>query len=325
MKPMIPPKHKLTILFAHPVYKFAEEFESRALGIGYIKTLDADDTRRRIPEADVLVTSGLWHNDMLEVAGKLKFIMCNAAGYNQFDLDLLRARGIRLANARGVNSNAVSEQAMGLILSFTRMLHIARDNQAKRHWRGMIADPAVREDELPGKTMLIFGLGTIGQRLATLAKAFGMRVIGFKRNLDVDVAHVDELHAPEAFTRLLPEADFVTITCPLTVETENIIGDEELAAMKRSAYLINMARGKCVNEPALIEALRQGQIAGAGLDTFWEEPLAPHSPLWDMENVIINPHTGGETRLYEKNTIDLLVENMNRLWQDDVQLENQIV
>ena len=189
-------------------------------------------------------------------------------------------RGIRLASARGVNKNAVSEHAMAHILALTRQIHTGRDHQHRRFWREMISEIPQREDELEGKTLLIIGFGGIGSRVwPKLAKAFDMQVIGTKRNLAPAEGPADEIYTNEKLPELLPRADFVVLTCPLTAETENLINAETLALMKPSAYLINMARGHVVNEPDLVEALRQGRIAGAGLDTFWEEPLDPDSPL----------------------------------------------
>ena len=214
---------------------------------------------------------------------------------------------------------------MALILAFTRHIHTGRDRQHSRAWRGMIGDLALREDELGGKTLLIIGLGKIGSRLAKLAKAFDMRVIATKRNPATAAAPADAVHPPDDLPALLPQADFVALTCPLTPATENVIDAAAFAQMKESAYLINVARGGCVHEPAMLTALRSGAIAGAGIDHFWEEPLPQDSPFWDLENVLITPHTGGETCMYEENLIDILLENLNRLWRGETDLQNQVV
>ena len=128
-----------------------------------------------------------------------------------------------------------------------------------------------------------------------------------------------------ALNELLPDADFVALTCPLTPETEKLIDAAALVRMKPSTYLVNLARGRVVDEPALIEALAAGRIAGAALDVTVEEPLPPDSPLWAMEHVLITPHTAGETRRYEDNVIEILRHNLDRLWRDESQLRNQIV
>jgi D-2-hydroxyacid dehydrogenase (NADP+) len=124
---------------------------------------------------------------------------------------------------------------------------------------------------------------------------------------------------------LLPEADFVALTCPVTPQTENLINAAALGRMRPSCQLVNVARGRVVDEAALIAALQARQIAGAALDVTVEEPLASTSPLWDMEHVLITPHTAGETRRYEDNVIEILRDNLDRLWRGDRELRNQIV
>ena len=217
-----------------------------------------------------------------------------------------------------------TRRALALILALTRQIHVARDNQRGRLWRGMISDLAAREDELPGKTVLIFGSGAIGGRVARLAHAFDAHIIGIKRDVSRHDPALTEVHPPGALHALLPRADFVVLTCPLTPETRHVIDARAFAAMKPSAYLINVARGGCVDEDALVEALSGGAIAGAGIDVTVEEPLPATSPLWDLDNVVLTPHTGGETRKYEDNVIDILLDNLDRLWRGEDTLRNQI-
>ncbi|MDP6692004.1 MAG: D-2-hydroxyacid dehydrogenase, partial [Alphaproteobacteria bacterium] len=281
--------------------------------------------RARIGEGDVIVVSGYWDNGLLPHADKLRFAQVCGAGYDMFDLDAVRAKGVRLAHASGINVNGVSDHAMALLLALTRQIHTGRDNQRQGIWRGMISDLAKREDELPGKTMVIFGMGKIGSRLARLAKAFDMTVLGLKRDTSQAVEYVDELHLSSALVDLLPRADVTVLTCPLTEETRNVIDGRALAAMKPSSYLINVARGGCVDEAALVEALRSGGIAGAGIDVTVPEPLPPESALWSLENVILTPHTGGETTKYEDNVIDILLENLERLSRGEEALYNQVI
>ena len=244
---------------------------------------------------------------------------------DQYGKDALRGAGVRLASAQGANARAVSEHAMALILALSRLLPEARDNQAKRVWRGMIGDLARREDELGGKTLLIVGLGRIGGRLARLGKAFDMRVVGIRRDPRGGRNGADEVHGLGLLKALLPQADFVALTCPLTPETEGLIDAEALNLMRPSAHLINVARGRVCVEAAVAGALAEGRIAGAALDCTEAEPLAADSPLWAMPNVLITPHTAGETRRYEDNVIDLLLENLDRLWRGESELKNQVV
>jgi D-2-hydroxyacid dehydrogenase (NADP+) len=320
-----PDRTNLTICFAHVAYRLGERFAARNAGIRATEVRSLDDLTARIAEADVLVVSGLWRNELLARATKLRFIQSIGAGVDQFDRDALRTRGIRLASAQGVNERAVAEHAMALILALMRHLPAARDNQRRRHWRGMISDQAQREDELGGKTLLIVGLGRIGSRLAALARAFGLRVIATKRNPATGAAAADLVVNDGRLAEVLPQADIVALTCPLTPQTEKLIGAAALAAMKPSAYLVNVARGRVVDEPALIAALEAGRIAGAALDCTVQEPLPDASPLWGFDNVLITPHTAGETRRYEDNVLDILLENLERLWRGQTELKNQMV
>lgn len=320
-----PPKDRLTICFAHSAYRMQERFAARGTGIASFEVRSREELERRIGEADVLVVSGFWHNGLLAAANRLRFVQSISAGTDQYDRAAFAAKGVRLASAAGVNARAVAEHAMALILALARRLPEARDNQAKRVWRGMIGDLSRREDELGGKTLLIVGLGRIGGHLARLAKAFDMRVIGTRRDPAAGSNGADEVHDTAALKSLLPRADFVALTCPLTPETEGLVDADALSRMRPDAWLVNVARGRVVVEPALIEALVAGRIAGAALDCTREEPLAADSPLWGMSNVLITPHTAGETRRYEDGVLDILLDNLDRLWRGETALRNQVV
>jgi len=322
---LIPPKDKLTICFAHVAYQLQAQFERRRTAIASFQAWNREELEPRIGEADVLVISGLWRNELLDGAKRLRFIQSIGAGTDQFSRESLSRAGVRLASARGVNARAVSDHAMALMLALARRLPEARDNQSKRQWRGMISDLSAREDELGGKTLVVVGVGAIGGRLTRLAKAFDMRVIGIRRNPAAGPDGADAVHGLAELARVLPEADFVALTCPLTKETENLIDSNALGRMKKSAFLINVARGRCVDEEALCRALSAGAIAGAAIDVTVEEPLSPTSPLWTMANVLITPHTAGETRRYEDNVLDILEENLGRLWRGESTLRNQVV
>jgi phosphoglycerate dehydrogenase-like enzyme len=322
---MLPAKDKLSICFAHVAYRLHERFSALDTGIAGFAVRDGASLVSRIGEADVLVISGLWQDALLERATKLRYVQSIGAGTDQFPRAALEHRGIRLASARGVNARAVSEHAMALMLALSRRLPEARDNQTKRVWRGMIGDLDGREDELAGKTLLIVGLGDIGGRLARLAKAFDMNVVGLRRDLAAGRGAADELHTMDEFKALLPRADIVALTCPLTPQTEGLVDADAFARMKPSAHLVNVARGRVVDEPALIRALAERRIAGAGIDVTVEEPLPPQSPLWGMDHVLITPHTAGETRRYEDNVIDILRDNLDRLWRGEARLRNQVI
>jgi phosphoglycerate dehydrogenase-like enzyme len=321
----LPPKDETTICFAHAAYRMAERFRLRDTGIRHFEVRSLADLQSRVGEADVLLVSGLWRNELIPSAPRLAFIQSISAGTDQYDKDALWAAGIRLASAQGANERAVAEHAIALILALARQIPMARDNQVARRWRGMISEIGKREDELGGKTVLIVGMGRIGSRLAALAHAFDMRVIATKRDPTRGGEAADLVVGQDRMREVLPEADFVVLTCPLTAETQGLFNAEAFAAMKPLAYLVNVARGPVVDQSALVQALERGQIAGAALDCVIEEPLPEASPLWQVENLLITPHTAGETRRYEDNVIDLLMENLGRQWRGETEVRNGIV
>ncbi len=320
-----PPRNALTVGFAHAAYRAGEEFAARRTGMTHFEVRTLEDLQRRAHEAHVLVVSGLWRNTLLASASNLRFVQSFSAGTDQYDKALFARHGVRLANAQGANERAVAEHAMALILALTRQLHQARDNQQARRWRGMVGDRALREQEIGGKTLVIIGLGRIGARLAALARAFNMRVIGVRRTARPEPEVADQVVAQADLRQALARADVVALTCPLTPETEGLIGADALTALNPGALLINVARGKVVDHPALLDALAEGRVRAAALDCFPEEPLPPESPFWALPNVLITPHTAGETERYEQTVVDILVDNIERLLRGETALRNQVV
>jgi len=244
---------------------------------------------------------------------------------DQYSKEQLSAAKVRLASAAGVNAVAVAEHAIALVLAVARRLPEARDNQHKKVWRGMIGDLTQREDEIKGKTMLVVGMGRIGSHLAMLGKAFGMKVIGIRQDPAKGTNGADSIHAMSDLVKLVPQADIVVLTCALTPETTGLMSASAFAAMKPSAMFVNVARGKVADEAALTATMQGNKIAAAALDVTAEEPLAASSPLWTLPNVFITPHTAGETRAYEDNVIDILIENLERLGKGDQVLVNQVL
>lgn len=322
---MLPPRDQLTVCFAHVAYRFGDRFALRNTGINFVEVRDRAGLDAAIGQADVLVCSGLWRNDLPQIAPKLKFVQSASAGTDQYDRDVLKKAGIRLASGQGVNANAVSEHAIALMLALLRRIPEARDNQAKRVWRGMMGDFAKREDEAGGKTAVVVGLGRIGGRIVRLCKALGMNVVGVRQNVAGGAEGADEVHSFRDLKSVLPRADFLILACPLTEETRHLVDAAALALLKPTAQVINVARGRVVDEPAIIAALQGGKIAGAALDVTADEPLPADSPLWAMPNVLITPHTGGETHMYEDNVLDFMMENIARLQRGEAALVNQIV
>ncbi|WP_289297999.1 D-2-hydroxyacid dehydrogenase [uncultured Reyranella sp.] len=300
-------------------------FDARNTGINSFQVRSYDEFVQRVGEADVVSVSGMWKNDIIPHASKLKFIQSISSGMDQYSKEMLGAKGIRLASAAGVNARAVAEHALALILAVYRRIPEARDNQHKKVWRGMLGDLTQREDELGGKTLLIVGMGRIGSHLAKLAKAFDMKVIGVRRDPKAGTNGADAIHGMADVVKLVPQADIVALTCALTPETTGLMSAAAFAAMKPSSVFVNVARGKVADEAALIKTMEGNKIWAAALDVTAEEPLPAASPLWTLPNVFITPHTAGETRAYEDNVIDILIENLDRLWRGEATLRNQVL
>ena len=315
----------MKICFAHVSYQFALSLVEQKHEFKWFQVKTFEEVEKYISEIDILVISGLWKNSLLKRADKLKLVQSISAGVEQYDQQMFKKAGVKLASGKGVNASAVSEHVLGLILTLTRQLHVARDDQRKHFWKPMISDHFCRQDEVRGKTLLIVGFGDIGQRVAKLAKAFGIDVIAIRKSVLSYHKDAKAVFRLKDLHWLLPNVDIVVITCPLTPETNNLFGRSELELMKSSAILINVARGDIVNEEDLIRALKNEKILGAGIDVTHEEPLNSNSQLWSLKNLIITPHSAGETRRYENNVLDLLFKNLDRLKRGDEILINQIV
>lgn len=241
-------------------------------------------------------------------APKLKWIQTMLAGVDHIlDNDIVSSPVI-LTNTSGIHTIQVSEVVFEMMLMFVKQAPLCFQSKQKKQWQRFT--PAV----LHSKTVGIVGLGSIGKGVARLAKAFGMRVVATRRSAKrvTRARYVDTLLPGEQLPVLLSESDFVVLALPLTPETDKLIGEKELKAMKSTAYLINVGRGGTVDEEALIRALNENWIAGAGLDTFTTEPLPADSRLWELPNVIISPHVAGKLKNYTAAATDLFCENLRR-------------
>lgn len=241
----------------------------------------------------------------LKTESKLRWIQSWSAGIDSYPLDKLAAQNIHLTSANGVHAFPISETILGLMLALTRKIHTYVRNQTTKTWEN-----ANLNLEMHNKTIGIIGMGAIGKETAKIAKAFGMKVIGV-RNSNRPEQHIDQMVTTEHLNAILPDCDYVVVTLPLTEDTNQLFGTEQFNRMKASSFFINIGRGEVVVEAALIKALQKKQIAGAGLDVFETEPLDAGSPLWELENVIITPHTAGATQHYDKRVIeDILIPNV---------------
>ena len=259
-----------------------------------------------IEDAEVIAgwKKGL-EKDCLKDGSKLKWLQTWSAGVNSLPLIDLEAKEITVTSANGVHSYPISETIFALMLGLTRKIHAyVRQQQAKK-WHH-----ANLELEIHDKTIGILGVGAIGKETAKIAQAFGMKVLGL-RNSTQPEDYFNHIYTTDQLHTLLPQCDFVIIALPLTKETHHLFGEEQFKLMKNSAFIINIGRGDIIKEKDLINALEMREIAGAGLDVFEHEPLEEMSPLWEMENVIITPHTAGSTEHYNKRVIeDIFIPNL---------------
>lgn len=236
----------------------------------------------------------------------LRWVQAISAGYDQFPLDSLRSRGIILTSARGAHSPAVADHALALLLALLRGLGPAIRNTQHHDWR------IGRAYETEGVTVGIVGLGSIGEAVARRVVALGMSIIGCKRRPDDYAGVVEQVVGPENLISLFRSCDAVILTLPQTPQTERLIGAQHLAALG-GGWLVNVGRGSVLDEEALLAALEEGTVAGAGLDVTAEEPLPGESPLWDHPRVIITPHMAWVSDRLTPRLVEIIEANADAL------------
>ena len=274
----------------------------------------AEEARWRplLARADILFDFDSTHRqDLPDLAPRVRWIQATSAGIGQtvkrWGYDSRMPKTI-FTTASGVHARPLAEfVVMALLMHYKGALRILRDQQRK-HWE------LYAGTDLEGRTLAIVGLGRIGTGIAQTCRALGMRVIG----MNVTPAHdaVDRYYAPERLHEMLPQAEVLVLSVPHTPQTEKMIGARELALLPHSAFFINVGRGAIVDEPALVESLRSGHLGGAALDVFAEEPLPPSSPLWEMPNVLISPHSASTSDRENARIVDLFCDNLRRFLSD---------
>jgi len=246
---------------------------------------------------------------VLAAAPMLRWQHSPSAGVNHILTPIFMARDIILTNSAGVYAIPIAEFVLAFILNHAKQLSSLRSLQAQRQWNW-----EVQVQELTGAKLLIIGAGSIGQAIGIRASAFGMRVWGSRRSPQ-PLPGFERVVGADEWRSLLPEADYVVIATPLTPVTRGIVNVAELRSMRASAYLINIARGAIVDEAALLTALKEGWIAGAGLDTFSTEPLPADSPFWSLPNVLVTPHCSASSPQTIPRIVDLFLDNLARYRQ----------
>ena len=276
-----------------------------------IEARTPDERARVLPDADVLLATRISSAEVA-TARRLRWIQSTAVGVAPILVPEVVLGPIVVTNVRGVHSQQIAEHAIALVLAVRRQLHTARDRQRTREW-AQSEIQAVAVPTLAASTLVVVGLGAIGSRVAALGAGLGMRVIGVRRRVSEPAPPgVSLIVGPDDLRNVLAEADAAVLATPRTENTRAMIGEAELSAMKSSAVLVNVARGRLIDHDALVAALEKGAIAGAGLDAFVREPLPEDDPLWQMPNVLMTPHTAAFGDDYWRPAVDLFLLNVER-------------
>lgn len=290
-----------------PVSEYAAAIQDRLPDREVTHARTPAEERDLITEAGVVTGQSL-RDDLLDRAERLRLFACLYAGVDHLPLDALRSRNVVVTNASGVHGPNAAEWAIGQILVFARGLHVGRRRQERREFRHFQAD------ELQGSTITVVGLGAIGRAVLTRLEGFGVDTIGVRHSPEKG-GPADEIvgYEEEAFHGALARTDYLVLACPLTDLTDGLVDADALQTLQPTSVIVNLARGAVVDTDALVDRLRLGGLRGAALDVTDPEPLPPEHPLWTFENVVITPHTAGQTPHYYARRADILAENVRRL------------
>ncbi|MGH9512096.1 MAG: D-2-hydroxyacid dehydrogenase [Terriglobales bacterium] len=311
MKLLILPYHRLSLWNA-PLW-FSERLRDDFPQLNIIHLSDYDQIEEEIRDADVVMGWSLRPKQFI-AAKKLRWVHSPAAAVHQLLFPEMVNSDVILTNARDVHGATVAEHAITLIFALAKKLPTAMRFQQQHTWgQSLVWESHPPPREIAGATLGLIGLGSIGREVAKRASLLGMRVIAVRESVKKDKPEdVEEVFAPSQLEAMLSQSDYVVLAAPVTDATRGMINADRLGHMKPDAHLINVGRGQLVDELALAEALRSNKIAGAALDVFDEEPLPAESPLWDLENLLITPHTAGFTEKMWERHYTLFTENLRR-------------
>ena len=313
-------------LVIHHDLPLAGAIEGRFDDLTVVTTDDREEAAAALADAEMLVCNPTrWDDRLLESLSSGDWVQATSAGYAAFPVDAFRERGVGFSNATGVHDPVVAEHAFALAFAFSRLIPTFVSKQAERTW-GPRNEVTADLTDWTGDTLTVYGLGSIGETIAERGAAFGMEVYGVKRDPDDYSGSLpaERVLGSDEFHDVLPETDLLVSIVPLTEETRGSIDGEVFRTLPDSAVLVNVSRGPVVDEAALVEALQESEIAGAGLDVFETEPLPEDSPLWEREDVLVTPHVGGRSDTFQTRFADLFAENYGR-WRAGDPLRNQIV
>jgi phosphoglycerate dehydrogenase-like enzyme len=294
---------RILINFEFPE-KYINVLREKYGGLEFVVSADKEEVFEYLKNAEILITFFKCSRKMLDAAPALKWIQAISAGVDYMPLDEVARRHLILTNGRGIHRVHMAEFALASMISLARSFHVMFRNQIHRKW-----DRSAPQGEINGSVLGIIGLGDIGKEIARKASFLGMHVIGVKRNPE-PLEFVEEVYGGRDMGKVFEKSDYIINLLPYTAATERIIDKTYFDLMKESACFINMGRGKTVNEPDLIETLRNGKIRAMVSDVYFEEPLPEDSPLWDLENVILTPHICGMSPKYMERAVKIIDHNL---------------
>jgi phosphoglycerate dehydrogenase-like enzyme len=278
----------------------------------FLDAWDAETLARLLPDADVAFSAAIRRTEFASLP-RLRWVQSPAVGVGGMLGPELVASPVVLTSARGVRARAIAEHVLGVTLALARRLPLVIRRQTLHQWALDEIETSGAIRTLSGRRLAMVGLGAIGLEVARLASAFGLRVSAIrKRSGQPRPQTVDEVLPPERLFDLLPRSDVVVLAAPLTPETNRLIGRQALDCIKPGAFLVNVGRGKLIDDEAVIEALLDGRLGGAALDVFTKEPLDSASPYWDLPNVIVTPHISGAMEDYWTPLVALFADNLRR-------------
>jgi phosphoglycerate dehydrogenase-like enzyme len=311
MKVLIVHHHRFELWHA-PTW-LRDRLQSAFPDFQFLQLENYDRVPQEIADTDVFIGWSL-RPEQFVAARKLRWIHSPAAAVHQLMYPELMASEVVVTNSSNVHGPVVAEHAITVLLALAKRLPQAMQYQREKKWaQTLLWNESPRPRELSGATVVVVGVGGIGSAFIRHAKHFGMHVIAVREDVKKGRGEADEVVSVTELDQVLPRADYVLLSTPVTPATTGMINASRLNKMKPDAYLINVGRGPLVDESALSNALQTGRIAGAALDVFVEEPLPADSPLWSLKNLLITPHTAAVTeRLWDRH-YELIVENLRRL------------
>jgi phosphoglycerate dehydrogenase-like enzyme len=313
------PKRKLLILTYHRLELwiappwFAERLRSEFPEVEVAQLNSYENIEQHIANVEILFGISL-RPEQFVAATKLRWIHSQAAAVHQLMFPELVNSDVIITNARDVHGPVVAEQVVAMMFALAKRIPAAVRFQQKHEWgQDAFSSGRLHSRELAGATLGLVGLGSIGRNVAKHASALGMRVIAVREHPEKEKPqYVHQVLPTSKLQELLAQSDYVVLSTPVTAETTGMIGRQQLATMKPEAFLLNVGRGPLIDEAALADVLREHKIAGAALDVFDQEPLPPDSPLWDLEDLLITPHTAGiSEKMWERHYV-LFSENLRR-------------